>query len=395
MLTSEFRGLKLSRLGFGCMRFATDPATGEIDQKKVNDMFELAINGGVNYFDTAYPYLGGKSELAMAEALSRYPRDSYFIADKFPGHSLPGPVDNIALFNLSLQKCRTDYFDFYLLHNITEWSVKIYEGEEYHILPDLLKMKEEGKIRHLGFSFHGGAKLLEEYLDRHPGVFEFVQIQLNYLDWSLQDAKKKYDILTSRGLGVWVMEPLRGGKLAVLPPEAHDRLTALRPGAGDASFSFRFLQSLPNVKVILSGMNEVDQVADNLRTFERDLPITEDETALLFEIAESMKRGVPCTACRYCTAGCPMQLDIPYLLECYNDYKYASTVTPAMRIDGLEEKKRPSACIGCRKCTRACPQSIDIPSALKELAGLYAAGPQWSVTAKPRQEAIKRDLHMD
>ncbi len=395
MLYSDFQGLKLSRLGFGCMRFATDPATGEIDQQKVNDMFDLAIRGGVNYFDTAYPYLGGKSELAMAEALSRHPRESYFIADKFPGHSLPGPVDNAALFRLSLKKCRTDYFDFYLLHNITEWSVRIYEGEDYHILPDLLRLKEEGRIRHLGFSFHGGAKLLEEYLDRHPGVFEFVQIQLNYLDWSLQDAKKKYDILTSRGLGVWVMEPLRGGKLASLAPEAGERLRALRPGKSDASFSFRFLQSLPNVKVVLSGMNEVDQVEDNLRTFEKDEPVTGEETALLFEIAESMKRGVPCTACRYCTAGCPMQLDIPYLLECYNDYKYASTVTPAMRLDGLEEKKRPSACIGCRKCARACPQSIDIPAALKELAALYAAGPQWAVTAKPRQEAIRRDLHMD
>jgi len=394
MVTNDFMGLTLSRLGFGCMRFATDPATGEIDQKKVDDMFDLAIRGGVNYFDTAYPYLGGKSELAMAKALSRYPRESYYVADKFPGHSLPGPVDNIALFNLSLKKCGIDYFDFYLLHNITEWSVKVYEGEEYHILPDMLRMKEEGKIRHLGFSFHGGPALLEEYLDRHPGIFDFVQIQLNYLDWSLQDAKKKYDIITSRGLGVWVMEPCRGGKLAALPEEAHRKLQALRPGASDASFSFRFLLEMPNVKMILSGMNEVSQVEDNLRTFAEGEPLTDEERDLLFAVAESMKRGVPCTGCRYCTAGCPMKLDIPYLLECYNDYKYASTVTPSMRMDALEKEKLPSACIGCRKCARACPQGIDIPSALKELSGLYEAGPHWAVTAKPRQEAIKRDLNM-
>ena len=150
MIYKEFKGMTLSQLGFGCMRFAADPSTGEIDQEKVNAMFDLAIRGGVNYFDTAYPYLGGKSEIAMAEALSRYPRDSYYIADKFPGHSLTKPIDNIALFHVSLRKCRTEYFDFYLLHNITEWSVKYYESEEYHILPDMLKMKQEGKIRNLG-----------------------------------------------------------------------------------------------------------------------------------------------------------------------------------------------------------------------------------------------------
>ncbi|MBO4406612.1 MAG: aldo/keto reductase, partial [Clostridia bacterium] len=345
MVKNDFQGISLSRLGFGCMRFRTDPATGEIDQKKVDDMFDLAIRGGVNYFDTAYPYLGGKSELAMAKALSRYPRDSYYVADKFPGHSLPGPVDNVALFNISLEKCGLEYFDFYLLHNITEWSVKIYESEEYHILPDLIRMKEEGKIRRLGFSFHGGPALLEEYLDRHPGIFDFVQIQLNYLDWTLQDAKKKYDILTSRGLGVWVMEPCRGGKLASLPEDAHEKLQALRPGASDASFSFRFLLDLPNVKMILSGMNETDQVKDNIKTFAEPSPLTGRERETLLALAESMKKGVPCTGCRYCAAGCPMKLDIPYLLECYNDFKYAASITPGMRLDALEEEKLPSACI--------------------------------------------------
>ena len=166
MIYRSFKDLKLSQLGFGCMRFASDPSTGEIDQAKVNAMFDLAIREGVNYFDTAYPYLGGKSELAMAEGLSRYPRESYYIADKFPGHSLTAPIDNIALFKVSLRKCRTDYFDFYLLHNITEWSVKYYESEEYHILPDMLRMKKEGKIRNLGFSFHGGPELLEAFLSR-------------------------------------------------------------------------------------------------------------------------------------------------------------------------------------------------------------------------------------
>ena len=375
MIYRDFKGQKLSQLGFGCMRFASDPETGEIDQAKVNAMFDLAIKEGVNYFDTAYPYLGGKSEIAMAEGLSRYPRENYYLADKFPGHSLTGPIDNIALFNVSLRKCRTDYFDFYLLHNVTEWSVQFYESEEYHIIPDLLQMKKEGKIRYFGFSCHAGPELLDSFLTRHEGVFDFVQIQLNYLDWTMQDAKEKCDIIRKHGLGIWVMEPVRGGKLAVLPESEKAKLRALRErgvgdagaasgcgGSGgasglaadggaaepsDASYAFRFLQDLPGVTVILSGMNEVFQVEDNLRTFREENPLSDEERSVLLDIAENLKKGVPCTACRYCCDGCPMELDIPYLLQCYNDYKFATTMTPSMRIDALSEDKRPAACIGC------------------------------------------------
>lgn len=397
MIYREFDGCRLSLLGFGCMRFAPDPATGEIDQAKVNAMFDLAIREGVNYFDTAYPYLGGKSETAMAEALSRYPRESYYIGDKFPGHSLTRPIDNIALFHVSLRKCRTDYFDFYLLHNITEWSVKYYESREYHILPDLLQMKREGKIRHLGFSFHGGPDLLEEFLTRHEGEFDFVQIQLNYLDWTLQDAKRKYEIITSHGLGVWVMEPCRGGKLAVLPEEASEKLRSLEKESGcgpfsDASYAFRFLQSLPGEKVILSGMNEVFQVEDNLRTFRKEWLLSETEREALMNIAETLKKGVPCTGCRYCCDGCPRGLDIPYLLQCYNDYAFAATMPPSMRIDALEEEKRPAACIACGQCSHACPQGIDVPSALKKLSEMYEKGPHWEEMVRIRQKAISRDL---
>ncbi len=399
MIYRMFKDLKLSQLGFGCMRFASDPETGEIDQAKVNAMFDLAIREGVNYFDTAYPYLGGKSELAMAEALSRYPRESYYIADKFPGHSLTAPIDNIALFNVSLRKCRTDYFDFYLFHNITEWSEKYYESKEYHIIPDILRMKEEGKIRHLGFSFHGGPDLLEDFLTRHEGQFDFVQIQLNYLDWTLQDAKRKYETILSHGLGVWVMEPCRGGKLAVLPEKESAKLKDLQqrngghePWLSDASYSFRFLQELPEVKVILSGMNELFQVEDNLRTFREEKPLSTEERDILMDIAENLKQGVPCTACRYCCDGCPVGLDIPYLLECYNDYKFDSSITPSMRIDGLAEEKRPAACIGCGQCTHACPQKIDVPSALSELAEMYEKGPHWSEQVSKRVKLIQEDL---
>ena len=435
MIYRDFKGQKLSQLGFGCMRFASDPETGEIDQAKVNAMFDLAIKEGVNYFDTAYPYLGGKSEIAMAEGLSRYPRENYYLADKFPGHSLTGPIDNIALFNVSLRKCRTDYFDFYLLHNVTEWSVQFYESEEYHIIPDLLQMKKEGKIRYFGFSCHAGPELLDAFLTRHEGVFDFVQIQLNYLDWTMQDAKEKCDIIRKHGLGIWVMEPVRGGKLAVLPESEKAKLRALRErgvggdfgvaaasatdsstatasaaddvnsGGGsvlaadggvaepsDASYAFRFLQDLPGVMVILSGMNEVFQVEDNLRTFREENPLSDEERSVLLDIAENLKKGVPCTACRYCCDGCPMELDIPYLLQCYNDYKFATTMTPSMRIDALSDDKRPAACIGCGQCMHACPQGIDVPAALAELAEMYEKGPHWGDVVVQRAKSIEDDL---
>ncbi|MBO4887354.1 MAG: aldo/keto reductase [Firmicutes bacterium] len=392
MIYSDFHGLKLSRLGFGCMRFATDPVTGAIDQEKVNAMFKAAIAGGVNYFDTAYPYLGGNSEIAMARALKDYPRESYFLADKFPGHSLVAPVDNIQLFHRSLEKCGTDYFDFYLLHNISEYSIKTYEDPTYHIIPDILKMKEEGKIRHLGFSFHGGISLLKDVLRRYEGVFEFVQIQCNYLDWTLQKAKEAYEIITEAGLGVWVMESVRGGKLANLPEKASSMLKAFDPAASDASYGFRFLQDLPNVIVMLSGMNEVSQVEDNLKTFETHKPLSEAERATLFEIAELLKQGVPCTACRYCCDGCPMELDIPFLLDCYNSCKTGSGLIPIMRLEGLPEEKRPAACIQCGQCAHACPQHIDVPATLTELAEIFASGAKWSQTAQARDDEMRKDL---
>ncbi len=391
MIYNEFNGDRLSRLGFGCMRFTCDPETGVIDQEKVNAMFDLAIKNGVNYFDTAYPYLGGNSEIAMAEALKKYPRESYYIADKFPGHSLTGPIDNIALFERSLEKCGIDYFDYYLLHNVNETSLKIYESDEYHIIPDMIKMKEAGKIRHLGFSCHSGPEMLEDFLTRHEGLFEFVQIQCNYLDWTMQDAKEKYEIIKKHGLGMWVMEPVRGGKLANLPEAAHEKLAAFG-SASDASYAFRFLQDLDNIKMVLSGMNEISQVEDNLNTFNEHKALTEAETNALLDIAETLKQGAPCTRCRYCCAGCPQELDIPFLLECYNDLKLADGMTSRIRMDGLTEDKRPSACIGCGQCAEACPQKIAVPNVLAELADMYSKGPKWCEIAKSRHAAMVHDL---
>ena len=394
MIYNDFHGDRLSRLGFGCMRFAGDPATGGLNQQLVNDMFRTAIEGGVNYFDTAYVYNGGKSETTMAEALKPYPRESYFLADKFPGHSMPGPVDNFALFDISLQRCNTGYFDYYLLHNVNESTVKVYESEEYHILPDVLKIKEQGKIRHLGFSYHGGTELLEEYLTRHEGVFEFVQIQCNYLDWTLQSAKEKYEIIQRHGLDVWVMEPLRGGKLANLPAAQAEKLAALQPGASCASFGMRFLQDLPGIKMILSGMNALPQVEDNLATFAEHKPLGESEREALFAVAEALKSSVPCTGCRYCCAGCPLELNIPLFLEIYNNYKFdmSAPASQDIRIFGLPEDKLPSACVQCGQCSGACPQKIDVPAVLAELSDMMVKSPRWADMVKARAADIQKDL---
>lgn len=380
---------KISRLGFGCMRFAKDEKTGEIDKELVGRMFDRAIESGVNYFDTAYPYLDAKSEIVVGEMLKKYPRESYFLADKFPGHSMPKPIDNIELFNVQLKKCGTDYFDYYLLHNINEQSISVYEGEEYHIIPDIIKMKEAGKIRHPGFSFHGGVELLKKVLDKYEGVFEFVQIQLNYLDWTLQKAKEKYDLITEKGLSVIVMEPCRGGKLASLPGTLSEKLD---PRYSDASYAFRFVSSLPNVKVILSGMNSMEQVCDNLDTFNNKPALSGDEIETLMAIAEELKNSVPCTGCRYCCDGCPMGLNIPFLLECFNSLKFDRDISTIMRLDSLAEDKKPKSCIACGKCSHSCPQKIDVPAVLKELSAIYANGPMWSDMSKARQQSILKDL---
>ena len=219
---------------------------------------------------------------------------------------------------------------------------------------------------------------------------EFCQIQLNYLDWTLQDAKAKYDLLTARNIPVWVMEPLRGGRLAALSEEDESRLKVLRPEESIASWSFRWLQSLPNVKMVLSGMSDYAQMTDNVHTFTEEKPQTVEEATLLAEIAEELKNALPCTRCRYCCEGCPMQLDIPMLIHAYNDLKFAGSMTVSMQMDTLPEDKRPSACIGCGACAAICPQKIDIPAAMTELAEKLASMPSWAELCRQREEAARK-----
>ena len=219
---------------------------------------------------------------------------------------------------------------------------------------------------------------MKEFLDTYGGEMEFCQIQLNYLDWTLQDAKSKYDLLTERGIPVWVMEPVRGGKLASLAPENSAKLKAQRPGESIAAWAFRWLQTLPNVKMILSGMSNIEQVQDNIKTFSTASPLNVDEVKLLEQVAASMLDLLPCTACRYCCDDCPQELDIPTLLAYYNDCRFDPSFMQGMKIDALEPDKRPSACIACGQCKEMCPQGIDIPEALKAFQDTLDTMPHWA-----------------
>ena len=390
MMTNDFQGKQLSRLGFGTMRLPTN-ADGSIDEAQVTEMTAYAIAHGVNYFDTAYPYHGGGSERVIGRVLSKYPRDSYYLATKYPGHQIISTGYNPAeIFEEQLKKCGVEYFDFYLLHNVYEKSMEVYLDPQWGIVDYFKEQKRLGRIKHLGFSCHAETKGLKEFLDERGEDMEFCQIQLNYLDWTLQDAKGKYDLLTERGIPVWIMEPVRGGRLAKLSEAEEAKLKALRPEGSISSWGFRFLQELPNVKMVLSGMSNMEQMVDNVKTFSEDKPLTAEETALLLDIAEGMKDSIPCTGCRYCCDGCPAGLDIPGLISTYNEIRFSPAVNVAMRIEFMPEDKKPTACIGCGQCTRMCPQNIDVPGALKDFAEKLSKLPSWAEICRQREAAARK-----
>ncbi len=390
MRYNDFKGINLSRLGFGAMRLPLREDKS-IDQAAVEEMVAYAIDHGVNYFDTAYPYHGGNSEISIGRALSKYPRDTWYLASKYPGHQIAESYDPAAVFEDQLKKCGVEYFDFYLLHNVYENSIATYQDPRWGILDYFKEQVKNGRIRHLGFSSHARPDTLEKFLDYAGDSMEFCQIQLNYLDWTLQDAKAKYELLTQRNIPVWVMEPVRGGRLAALSEEDTAKLRALRPEDSAAAWAFRWLQTLPNVKMVLSGMSSMEQMMDNVKTFSSGEPQTQQETALLMELADNLKNALPCTKCRYCCDGCPQGLDIPMLIHAYNDVKFSGGgMTVAMQFDALPEDKRPAAYVKCGACASICPQNIDIPGALEELADILSKTPSWAEMCRQRDEAARK-----
>ena len=371
MIYNAFQDLKLSALGLGCMRLPViDGDDNRPDQAAVEAMIAEAMSRGVNYYDTAWGYHGGNSETAVGKALKAYPRENFYLATKFPGYDLNnfGKVEEI--FEEQLKKCGVDYFDFYLCHNICEMNIDAYlQEEKYGTMAYLLKQKENGRIRHLGFSAHGSVPVMTRFLEAFGKHMEFCQIQLNWLDWDFQGAKDKVELLNKWNLPAWVMEPLRGGKLANLADADAAALKALRPDEGIPAWSFRFLESVPGVTVVLSGMSSMEQIKDNLNTFETAKPLNAAEQEALAGVAKKMVERIvlPCTACRYCTAHCPQELDIPSLLNLYNEHCFTGGGFLApMALMAVPSEKQPSACLGCRSCEAVCPQQIKISEAMAD-----------------------------
>ena len=370
MIYKKYKDLSLSALGLGLMRLpVVEGDNAKIDEEKTAEMVEYAISHGVNYFDTAWGYHSGQSEPTIGKILSKYPRESFYLASKFPGYDTANLQKVDEIFNRQLERCRVDYFDFYLVHNVCESNIDAYLDESYGLYEYLKEQKKQGRIKNLGFSVHGTLETTKRFLEKYGDAMEFCQIQLNWIDWHFQNAKAKVELMDSLGIPVWVMEPVRGGKLAKLSEKHMAALEELRPGVGAPEWAFRYLQSIPQVTVTLSGMSNMDQLAENVKTFGEEKPLDENEINALYKIASEMVASVPCTACRYCTEKCPMGLDIPRLIELYNEHVFTGGgfIAP-MALSAISEDKQPSSCVGCRGCEAVCPQSIKISEVMADFA---------------------------
>ncbi len=370
MIYKDYQGLKLSALGMGTMRLPViDGDDARVDEAAVKEMVAYAMENGINYYDTAWGYHGGNSELVMGRTLKEYPRESFYLATKFPGYDLSnmGKVEEI--FEEQLRKCQVDYFDFYLFHNVCEMNIDEYLNEEHGIYRYLTEQKKNGRIKHLGFSAHGSYEVIKRFLKAYWEAMEFCQLQINYLDWTFQNAKEKVELLREYQIPVWVMEPVRGGMLANLKEEHAAGLKELRPEESPVSWAFRFLQTIPEVAVTLSGMSDFRQLKENIEIYETEKCLNEEEMEAVAGIVDSMIRGtaVPCTACHYCTAHCPQGLDIPELLALYNEHAVSGGgfIAP-MALSAVPQEKQPGACVGCKSCEAVCPQQIKISETLAD-----------------------------
>ncbi len=374
MVYRDFKGLKLSGLGLGMMRLPViDGNDAVVDEAVAEEMIAYAYEHGINYFDTAWGYHNGNSELAAGKFLSKYPRESFYLATKFPGYDTSNMPKVKEIFEEQLVKCKTPYFDFYLLHNVYEGNIDEYLNPEYGIMDYLLEQKKLGRIKHLGFSAHGGMDVIKRFLDAYGRHMEFCQLQINYMDWHFQNAREKAELMRKAGIPVWVMEPLRGGKLASAPEDMEKKLKELRPDESIPAWAFRFLQTVPGVTMVLSGMSDMEQLRENIGIWAGEKPLAESEYETLLELAdeETKKSGVPCTACHYCTSHCAKELPIPELIALYNEHKLTGGgfIAP-MAVASMAEEKRPANCIACRQCEKVCPQQIRISEVMKDFSGM-------------------------
>ncbi len=363
-------------LGFGFMRLPAIAGSDgkEIDHEQVCTMVDAFLEAGFTYFDTAYGYHDGRSEHELKAALvDRHPRDAYTVATKLPAWAARDAEHARSMFDRSLQKTGLDYFDYYLLHNLGGELTKTFD--DYGIWDYLAEKREQGLIRHLGFSIHDDADALETVLAAHPDM-DFVQLQINYADWEsdLIQSRKCYEVARAHGLPVVIMEPVKGGSLVKLPPKAEEVLRGMDPDASMASWALRFCASLPGVMAVLSGMSTIEQVRDNTETFRAARPLDACEAAAIEQVRSIIDDidAVPCTDCRYCIEGCPAGVKIPLIIESLNILtRFGDMHRAQENYDWNTSGAEASLCVGCGACERVCPQKIDIVAQMKRAADLF------------------------
>lgn len=372
MIYRDFQDKKLSGLGLGMMRLPViDGDDSRIDEEKSAEMIDYAMKNGINYYDTAWGYHSGNSEFTAGKFLTKYPRESYYLASKFPGYDNSNMPKVREIFEKQLEKCQTPYFDFYLFHNVYEGNIDDYLNPDFQIFDYLMEQKKNGRIKHLGFSAHGDLGVIQRFLDAYGEHMEFCQLQVNYMDWHFQNAKEKVELIQKYNIPVWVMEPVRGGKLADAPENMKNIMKNMRPDESITAWAFRFLQAINGVTVVLSGMSNMEQLKENISVWNEDKPLNNDEFQRIVALAdeETKKGGLPCTACHYCTSHCPQELPIPELIAHYNEHKVTGGGFLApMAVASMPENQRPANCIGCRSCEQVCPQQIEISAMMKDFS---------------------------
>ena len=370
------------KLGFGLMRLPRlDPADeGSIDLEQTKQMVDTFLQRGFTYFDTAWMYCAFKSENAVKDVLtSRHPRESYTLATKLHAAYIHSLDDRDAIFNTQREKTGVDYFDYYLLHDMGAERYEIYK--KYDCFSWIAEKKRQGLIKHMGFSFHDTAEVLDQILTEHPEM-EFVQLQINYLDWDSEgvQSRKCYEVATKHGKPVIVMEPVKGGTLAKLPAAAEALLRQADPDASIPSWAVRFAAGLPNVKMVLSGMSSTGQLLDNTGFMQNFVPLTQQEQAVIAQVVDTINASIaiPCTGCAYCTEGCPMHIAIPKYFSLYNadlqELKDKDFTSQGAYYDNLTLKfGKASDCIACGQCESVCPQHLPIIENLKRVAKQFEA----------------------
>lgn len=364
----EFKdGIEISRLGLGNMRLPVKTplkreANPMIDYKKGQELVDLAYENGVNYYDTAYMYHAGKSEKFIGTALKKYPRESFYLADKLPIWMCATKKDMEKIFNKQLERCGVDYFDFYLLHALDgkAWEKCV----KFGAVEFIEKMRSAGKVKYFGFSFHGSIDDLNTIVTAHN--WDFAQIQLNYLDWKNYKSEEQYNILTDAGIPVIIMEPVRGGKLANPPQNVKDIFDKFDNSKSYASWAIRFAATHSNVLTVLSGMNSNEQMMDNINSLSDFKPMTEQELKLCANAASLLNKNevIPCTGCDYCS-DCPQGVKISTVFALYNKVKNGDATSDEVKQEYAEIDVKASDCIGCGACKTHCPQSIDIPELMQ------------------------------